>query len=374
MLDPEDWRTNADRDGGRAGEYAPPRKEYRYWSSDERFSDLVDHLSPLQFGGWSMGEVADALSTVGWKPCPLDPPRVRDPALWRKQVVDWELAPGPRAGLATVMMSNADPMRAVKLTVNLSHGIDFDMDYADGPDYAEVAFIRSAWSMLANDLGAEATCWSGHGAVPAGRYGPGVRMVWERPETTWSLRLDSDQVVLELIRVDSDGVERQEPHPVWCAVNWAVPPSDHEPDSIADWDDVRTRTHTALSALCVDVPTLPARFQVRLRSASDPDRAVTVCNEDSGLWLEVPATLGDTAVARRAVREWTKHGGVWRLRFGETGVEPGHIAAATEQLAATLIALGVTPSDLRYHGHLDARHRTLRLDLPQLGIDRDNQP
>ncbi|MCP9618898.1 hypothetical protein FOH10_10000 [Nocardia otitidiscaviarum] len=348
------------------------RDEYRYWSSDKRFEHLLDQLMSLDLGAWSVGEVQDALSTLGWKLLPVDPPQAVDRALWRKQIVGWELRPGPRAGFATVMVSNRDPAQAVKLTVNLSSGIDFDMDYNDGPDYAEVAFIQSAWWILLARLGGGPPVWSGPSVRPAVRNWPGLRMVWERPGTSWALGLDSDQVVLELICSATTGSARQEPSPVWHATEPAGSSTLVRRIPGTRWADVHARLTTALCTLCTDIPTLPGQFELRLRSAADPAREVGARNQGNALGIDAPATISSTPADHWITHGWTQQSDKWFQFFYHARFRAAEVAAAAEQMVNALSALEVEPSELEYHGCIDARNRLLRLDLPVFSTDHDS--
>ncbi|WP_306356640.1 MULTISPECIES: hypothetical protein [unclassified Nocardia] len=349
------------------------RDEYRYWSSDKRFGHLIDQLTSLDLGGWTVGEVEEALSTLGWKLIPVDPPQARDRALWRKQIVAWELGPGPRAGFATVMVSSTDPTQAVKLTVNLSHGIAFDKDYSDGPGYPEVAFIQSAWSVLTDRLGGAPPVWRGPRVRPSVRSGPGVRMLWDRPATSWALGLDEDQVVLELMKTGTTSSERQEPSPVWRAVEPADSPTPARRVPGASWAEVRTRLTAVLCALCTDIPTLPGQFELRLRSATDPARGVSARNQGDALGIGAPATVSSTR-ADWITHGWTQQCDQWFQFFYTARFRAAEVAAAAEKMVHALSNLEVDPCELEYHGHITARQRVLRLDLPEFdttpGSDR----
>ncbi|MBF6340809.1 hypothetical protein IU450_33680 [Nocardia abscessus] len=125
--------------------------EYRYWSAQRRFRDLVEQLAGLRMGGWSIPEVESALSRLGWKLRPVVPARPVEPARPTEQVVGWELGwypEAPRAGVATVVAAKSDPGQIVALSVNVSHGIAYD---------DEVEFLREAWGIVEGVCGARPT-------------------------------------------------------------------------------------------------------------------------------------------------------------------------------------------------------------------------
>ncbi|WP_433717056.1 hypothetical protein ACQP2U_42580 (plasmid) [Nocardia sp. CA-084685] len=337
------------------------RDEYRYWSSDKRFRDLVAQLTSLQLGSWDIAEVEAAVSTLGWQLRPVVPARAVDPALWTTQIVDWTLDPGPRAGVATVMAANTDPRQAVLLTVNLSQGIDFDMDYNDGPEFADVEFTQSAWSILEEMLGAPATSWSG--------LGP--RMLWERPDTNLALRLDRDQVVLEMMCMAFDSDARQEPRPLWHAVESATTALPAARATVTNWDHLRDRLSAGLRALCSDAPRFPATFRVHLRSAADPTRYVSAWNVHHVLGIECPVNATDsTETDQFAALGWMRFGDVWRQWFDNARFEPQQAKWAAARLVGGLRTQRVELADMSCHGLIDGRDRVLPLDLPELGIAR----
>lgn len=308
-----------------------------------------------------MAELEAAVSTLGWQLRPVVPARAVDLALWTQQIVDWELSPGPRAGLATVMTANTDPQQAVLLTVNLSQGINFK-DYDDGPQYSEVEFARSAWSMLEHTLGSPATSWSG--------LGP--RMLWERPDTNLALRLDRDQVVLEMMCTAFDSDARQEPRPLWRATeSAAVPTGAPVRVEVTSWDDLRERLGAALRALCSDSPLFPATFRLHLRSMTDPKRYVITWNTHHTLGIEGPANDTDGPGPDHFTGlGWMRQHEVWRQWVDNTRFTPQRAEIAADRLVDALRAQQVELADLAYHGLIDGRDRQLTVELPELGSPR----
>lgn len=308
-----------------------------------------------------MAEIEAAVSTLGWQLRPVVPARAVDPALWTPQIVGWEIGPGPRAGLATVMTANTDPRQAVLLTVNLSHGINFE-DYNDGPEYSEVEFARSAWSMLEHTLSSPATSWSG--------LGP--RMLWERPDTNLALRLDRDQVVLEMMCTAFDGDARQEPRPLWRATESATVPADAPIRvEVTSWNDLRERLGAALRALCSDSPLFPATFTLHLHSMTNPERYVSIWNTHHTLGIESPANdTGGPGPDHFTGLGWLRHHEVWRQWFDDTRFTPPRAEIAADRLMDALDTQQVELADLAYHGSIYGRGRRLILELPALGSPR----
>lgn len=160
---------------------------------------------------------------------------------------------------------------------------------------------------------------------------------------------------------------------MWRAVEPADLPITALPDSVTDWDDLRGRLDTVLCALCADVPTLPGRFMLRLRSLSDPIFEVSAWNHHNTLGIEIPATISNTPSDHYTARGWMLQGNVWRQWFDKARFRHQNVAAATERLVETLSASQMAPTGLVYHGYIDACDRMLRLDLPELGITRDDR-
>ncbi|MGY1946293.1 TY-Chap domain-containing protein [Nocardia asiatica] len=328
------------------------RDEYRYWSADRRFRELVGQLAGLRMGGWSIGEVESALSTLGWKLRPVVPARPVDPARWTEQVVDWELGwypEGPRAGVATITAAKTDPRQAILLSVNVSHGIAYD---------DEVEFVREAWGIVEGVCGVRPTRWGGRG--------PWV--MWQRPGTSMAVRLDGSSVVVELLCTALASDASNGPPMVWQAAESTELLGREPKVFVTDWNVLRNRLSVVLRALCRDTPQFPGQFILHLESAVDEKTFVSVWNVGWELTTEAFVHHPDPPDPDRLVGlGWTRD--PWQRNFGST-ISDEHADTAAELLVDALQTLGVDLADLKYTGTVSGRGQLLTLYLPELGLPR----
>ncbi|MEU2040497.1 TY-Chap domain-containing protein [Nocardia niwae] len=329
------------------------RDEYRYWSAERRFRDLVEQLVGLRMGGWSVPEVESALSSLGWKLRPVVSARLVDPAR-RTEQVDWELGwypEGPRAGVATVVAAKSDPRQIVALSVNVSHGIAYD---------DEVEFVREAWGIVEGVCGARPTRWGGRGPW----------MLWQRPETSMAVGLDGSDVVVELRCAALADNARNEPPTVWEAAESSELLAREPRVVVTDWEDLRHRLRAALRALCHDTPKFPGQFIFHLESAVDEKRFVSVWNVGGDLTTEAFVHHPDLPDPNRLIElGWTPERGLWQRHFGNT-ISDEHADTAAELLVDALQTLGVDLADLKYTGTVSGRGQLVTIYLPELGLRR----
>jgi hypothetical protein len=330
------------------------RDEYRYWSAERRFRDLVEQLAGLRMGGWSIREVESALSSLGWKLRPVVPARPVDSARSTEEVVGWELGwypEGPRAGVATVVAARSVPRQIVALSVNVSPGIAYD---------DEVEFVREAWGIVEGICGARPTRWGGRGPW----------MLWQRPETNMAVGLDGSDVVVELRCTALADNARNEPYTVWEAAEASELLAREPRVVVTDWDDLRHRLSAALRALCHDTPKFPGQFIFHLESAVDEKRFVSVWNVGGDLTTEAFVHHPDLPDTNRLIElGWTPEGGLWQRHFGNT-ISDEHADTAAELLVDALQTLGVDLADLKYTGTVSGRGQLVTIYLPELGLRR----
>ncbi|WTW99031.1 alpha/beta hydrolase [Streptomycetaceae bacterium NBC_01309] len=354
-------------------------REYRYWSSAERFQSLVEELAPLDMGEWLVRDVEAAVAALGWDLLPVPPGRVVDLARGPLDGVGWELGlppRGPRQGIGVVVGADDGVRpRAVRLEVNLGTGIAYDDDHRD-----EVDFVRTAWDVMQEILGTPPTLWAGAGL----RWdSPGPRMLWRRPGgTTLAVGLDVHSApVMSMLHTVSDGDaagSRGMSPGVWRAGEPADLPSlpEPEPRVTTTWEWVESRLAKALRALCADTPCLPGAFVLHLQSARDQLCFVSAWNEGLDMRIESFVHHAERADANLlAQRGWSDAGGLWQRRFDNAVKNGDHADTAATMLVEAIRAMGVDdPNELNYHGTVSGRGHHFQLELPHLRLARMAEP
>ncbi|MBW8482359.1 TY-Chap domain-containing protein [Actinomadura parmotrematis] len=312
------------------------------WGQAALFRGLVERLAPIDMGTWRREEVAAALTTAGWKRTP--PPSPHLPA----NVLFQRLSPeGPGLGTATVLGDASD--RVSRVSVLAVEYIRYDAD-----PYAHVDLLRSAWYQAETVLDAP-TRWIN---------GPG--MLWQRGGADIRVRLDGDQIVLDLF-----SAKRTAPAGDWYTAYPAeVPPARLWRGSQMPWDRFQRRLEDGLYELCKGVPLYPGRFILHLGADRDPTRFVQCWNDGMELVIEATGLLhvpGAVSDERLRADGWTRNPPVWQRRWSDAGDRPGPASrAGAAMLTGMLRRLGVDPAELNYSGSVVGRGSGFHLVLPRL--------